>query len=63
MVPVNATNQKIHDYSAFGHFEQRIYISPGSNTVIIRFGEKSGGISWETAHNNVGVYLDKDLII
>ena len=35
------------DYSAFGHFGQRIYISPRSNTVIVRFGEKSGGISWE----------------
>ena len=34
-------------YSAFGHFGQRIFISPESNTVIIRFGEKSGGISWE----------------
>ena len=35
------------DYSAFGHFGQRIYISPRSNTVIVRLGEKSGGISWE----------------
>ena len=35
------------DYSAFGHFGQRIYISPRSNTVIVRFGEKSGGVSWE----------------
>ena len=35
------------DYSAFGHFGQRIYISPRYNTVIVRFGEKSGGVSWE----------------
>ena len=35
------------DYFANGHFGQRIYISPRSNTVIVRLGEKSGGISWE----------------
>ncbi len=35
------------DYFANGHFGQRIYISPSSNTVIVRLGEKNGGISWE----------------
>lgn len=35
------------DYFANGHFGQRIYISPRSNTVIVRLGEKNGGIAWE----------------
>lgn len=35
------------DYFANGHFGQRIYISPRSNTIIVRLGEKNGGIAWE----------------
>lgn len=35
------------DYFANGHFGQRIYISPRSNTVIVRLGEKNGETSWE----------------
>lgn len=34
-------------YFANGHFGQRLFISPETNTVIVRLGEKSGGISWE----------------
>ena len=34
-------------YFANGHFGQRLFISPKTNTVIVRLGEKSGGISWE----------------
>lgn len=38
---------KSGDYFANGHFGQRLYISPETNTVIVRLGEKSGGIGWE----------------
>lgn len=34
-------------YCAKGHFAQRLFISPETKTVIVRLGEKTGGISWE----------------
>jgi CubicO group peptidase (beta-lactamase class C family) len=34
------------DFHAAGHFGQYIFVSPRSNTVIVRFGERKGGVSW-----------------
>lgn len=34
------------DYHAAGHFGQYIFVSPRSNIVIVRFGERKGGVSW-----------------
>ncbi len=34
-------------YFANGHFGQRLFVSPETNTVIVRLGEKPGGVSWE----------------
>lgn len=39
-------NRVTSDYQAIGHFGQYIFVSPLSNVVIVRFGEKKGGISW-----------------
>lgn len=38
--------RKNGDFHAAGHFGQYIFVSPRSNTVIVRFGEKKGGVSW-----------------
>jgi len=38
--------RKNGDFHAAGHFGQYIFISPRSNTVIVRFGERKGGVSW-----------------
>ena len=35
-----------YEYSANGHFSQRIYISPSKNTVVVRFGPKVGDVDW-----------------
>jgi CubicO group peptidase (beta-lactamase class C family) len=35
-----------YEYSASGHFGQRIYISPVKNAVLIRFGSKDGKVDW-----------------
>ena len=40
------TNRTNGDYQAIGHFGQYIFVSPRSNTVIVRFGEEKGSISW-----------------
>ena len=34
------------DFSANGHFGQRIYVAPSKNILILRFGTKSGDIDW-----------------
>jgi CubicO group peptidase (beta-lactamase class C family) len=34
------------DFHAAGHFGQYIFVSPRSNIVIVRFGERKGGVSW-----------------
>ncbi len=34
------------DFYANGHHGQYIYVSPNSNTVIVRLGEESGNIAW-----------------
>ncbi len=34
------------DFHAAGHFGQYIFVSPRSNTVIVRYGERKGGVSW-----------------
>lgn len=34
------------DFHAAGHFGQYIFVSPRSNMVIVRFGERKGGVSW-----------------
>lgn len=34
------------DFHAAGHFGQYIFVSPRSNTVIVRFGERKGGVHW-----------------
>lgn len=39
-------NRETGDYQAVGHFGQYIFISPKSNIVMVRFGEKKGDISW-----------------
>ena len=39
-------NRETGDYQAIGHFGQYIFISPGSNMMMVRFGEKKGDISW-----------------
>lgn len=39
-------NRKNGDFHAAGHFGQYIFVSPRSNTVIVRFGERKGGVSW-----------------
>ena len=36
----------IYEYSANGHFAQRIYISPYKNAVVVRFGTKTGNMNW-----------------
>ena len=38
--------RKNGDFHAAGHFGQYIFVSPRSNTVIVRFGERKGGVSW-----------------
>ncbi len=38
--------RKNADFHAAGHFGQYIFVSPRSNTVIVRFGERKGGVSW-----------------
>jgi CubicO group peptidase (beta-lactamase class C family) len=35
-----------YEYSANGHFSQRIYIAPAKNSVIVRFGTQQGGVDW-----------------
>ncbi len=39
-------NRENGDYQAIGHFGQYIFISPRTNMVFVRFGEKKGSISW-----------------
>ncbi|MFZ0283185.1 MAG: serine hydrolase [Bacteroidales bacterium] len=39
-------NENEYEYSANGHFGQRIYISPSKNAVVIRFGSKDGKVDW-----------------
>lgn len=39
-------NRKNGDFHAEGHFGQYIFISPRAKIVIVRFGEKKGGVSW-----------------
>ncbi len=39
-------NRVTGDYQAIGHFGQYIFVSPASNVVIVRFGERKGGVSW-----------------
>ena len=34
------------DFYAEGHYGQYLYISPDSKTVMVRFGEERGGVSW-----------------
>jgi CubicO group peptidase (beta-lactamase class C family) len=36
-----------NDIFANGHFGQRIYISPSTNTIVVRMGKSRGGINWE----------------
>jgi CubicO group peptidase (beta-lactamase class C family) len=36
----------VYEYSANGHFGQRIYISPSKNVVVVRFGSKTGKVDW-----------------
>jgi len=38
--------RKNGDFHAAGHFGQYIFVSPRSNTVIVRFGERKGGVHW-----------------
>jgi len=38
--------RKNGDFHAAGHFGQYIFVSPRSNTVIVRYGERKGGVSW-----------------
>ena len=38
--------RKNGDFHAAGHFGQYIFVSPRSNTVIVKFGERKGGVSW-----------------
>ena len=40
----NSENQ--YEYSANGHFGQRIYISPSKNAIVVRFGSKDGKVDW-----------------
>ncbi len=39
-------DRKSGNFHAAGHFGQYIFISPRANTVIVRFGERKGGVSW-----------------
>ena len=39
-------NDSDYEYSASGHFGQRISISPSKNAVIVRFGSKEGKVDW-----------------
>jgi hypothetical protein len=39
-------SNKNSEYSASGHFGQRIYISPEKNTVVVRFGSKDSNVDW-----------------
>jgi CubicO group peptidase (beta-lactamase class C family) len=39
-------NRENGDFHAEGHFGQYIFVSPRSKVVIVRFGEKKGGVSW-----------------
>ena len=39
-------NRVTGDYHAAGHFGQYIFVSPRSNMVMVRFGEKKGDIPW-----------------
>jgi CubicO group peptidase (beta-lactamase class C family) len=41
-----AKNNEDYEYSASGHFGQRIYISKEKNAVLIRFGSKEGKVDW-----------------
>jgi CubicO group peptidase (beta-lactamase class C family) len=47
-------------YSASGHLEQHIYVSPKDHVVIVRFGLDEGGIeSWETVFDNIIARLNE----
>lgn len=35
-----------YEYSASGHFGQRIYIAPSKNAILVRFGTKDGDVDW-----------------
>lgn len=35
-----------YEYSASGHFGQRIYIAPSRNSILVRFGTKDGDVDW-----------------
>lgn len=39
-------DNKNSEYTASGHFGQRIYVSPEKNVVVVRFGTKDGDIDW-----------------
>lgn len=39
-------NDSIYEFSANGHFGQRIYIVPYKDLMILRFGNSGGGIDW-----------------
>jgi CubicO group peptidase (beta-lactamase class C family) len=45
-----------YEYSANGHFSQRIYIAPEKNLVIVRFGTDTGGIDWS---NFISTLIEK----
>ena len=47
-------------YSASGHLEQHIYVSPKDHVVIVRFGLDEGGIeSWDTVFDNIIARLNE----
>ncbi len=47
-------------FSASGHLEQRIYVSPKDHVVIVRFGLDEGGIeSWDAVFDNIIARLNE----
>ena len=35
-----------YEFTAKGHFSQRIYVSPHNNTVVVRLGTEAAGVNW-----------------
>lgn len=47
------------DFIAEGILGQFIFVSPAENLIIVRFGEKSGNVNWESTFDKIKVIIKK----